>query len=745
MSTLAASSRRPHPALLASALARTVAGATREGLAQVALQRERWVLWLPVLVGVGIALYFGLPTEPPATLGPALAIGVALFGILATAYPALQVARLWPIAVGALAVTVGFAAAQIKAVTVGTEMLGERVGPTLVSGRVDLVEGFPDGQRLTLHRPTISGRDATRALQAVRIRLRGAQPAIRPGDRISVRAVLTPPPPPALPGGYDFQRQAYFDGLAAVGYSVGGATVSPAEEEPSISVGIWFARLRTIVAERIRAHLDGATAAVTTALLNGEQRAVPDRTMAAIRDSGLAHLLSISGLHIGMVAAIVLFAVRGGLALVPPLALRFPIKKWAAVVSVIAAGAYTLLAAAPVPSQRSFLMVAVILLAMLLDRQGISMRLLAFAASVVLITQPEAMLGPSFQMSFAAVLALMSAYEAMRDRRGVSDAPTSPGRRALVYLAGVMVSTLVASTATAPYAAYHFNRFQVYSIAANMIAVPVTGFWIMPFAVAALLLMPFGLEGLPLVPLSWGVDVVIWVADSVASWPGAVVLLPAMPTWSLGLISLGGLWLCLWRGRPRWLGLGAILFGLAGLLTVESPDLLVDGSGRLLATAVDGGGLSFSSKNVGRATREAWLRRVGAKAPAGYWPTRGASPDERLRCDSLGCIYHSRNRVVAISRRGESLIEDCHLADVVISLVPIRGACASARAQLDRLALWREGAHAVWLDGDPIRIESVNDARGDRPWVLRPRQTAEEDDDSSAEAGAAVDPPRDPQ
>jgi competence protein ComEC len=476
MSTVTAASRPPE-------IERWLAGAVHRGLAEIAGERDRWILWAPVLVGLGVAVYFGLA---PAWIGPVLAVGAAVCATVSRAAIGDRSVWLWPTAAGVFAVATGFAAAQIKAAAVGTEMLNERLGPTLVSGRVDRVESFPDGQRLTLHRPTISQLSGSRSLEMARIRLRGAQPAIRPGDRIRVRAVLTPPPPPAVPGAYDFQRQAYFDGLGAVGYSVGSATVLPLEEHSSIGVGVWLARLRTIVGERIRAHLDGATAAVTTALLNGEQRAIPDRTMAAIRDSGLAHLLSISGLHIGMVAAIVLFAVRSGLALVPPIALRFPIKKWAALASVFVAGAYTLLAAAPVPSQRSSVMIAVVLLAMLVDRQGISMRLLAFAASVVLITQPEAMLGPSFQMSFAAVLALMSAYEFIRERRRMPDERTSAGRRALVYLAGVILSTLVAGTATAPFAVYHFNRFQVYGIAANMIAVPVTGFWIMPWAV-----MPF--------------------------------------------------------------------------------------------------------------------------------------------------------------------------------------------------------------------------------------------------------------
>jgi competence protein ComEC len=707
-----------------------------------AAERERWPLWMPVMVGLGIAAYFGLSEEPPPWLGPMIVAGVGLPSLVVLGQRTDRSIWLRPAIAGGLAIAAGFAAAQIKAMAIGTRMLNERLGPTLVTGFVDRAESFPDGQRLTLHRPTIAGLLGEKAPEAVRIRLRGMQPTIRPGDEIRVRAVLTPPPPPAFPGAYDFQRQAYFDGLGAVGYSVGGATVLPlSEERPRVGIGLWFARLRSVVAERVRAHLDGATAAVTIALLNGEQRAIPERVMTAIRDSGLAHLLSISGLHIGLVAGIVLFVVRGGLALVPPLALRFPIKKWAAVASVFSARAYTLLAAAPVPSQRSFLMIAVVLLAMFVDRQGLSMRLLAFAALVVLLTQPEAMLGPSFQMSFAAVLTLMCAYEFVREHRPETGAQPSPGRRALAYLGGVVLSTLIAGSATAPFAAYHFNRFQVYGIAANMLAVPVTGFWIMPWAVLTMLLMPFGLEGVGLVPISWGVDVVIWVAEEVAEWPGAVVLLPPMPTWGLGLVTLGGLWLCIWRRPWRWFGLVGIGAGLAAMLTVEVPDLFVDGSGRLLAARTADGGLLVSSKSVGRSVREAWLRRTGNEEPAGYWPKQGASTDGGLRCDPSGCVYRADEHVVAVAARGEALIEDCRLADVVISLVPVRGACTSASTLLDRFDLWREGAHALWLYRGGVRIESVNGVRGDRPWVLRPRQTANEESDDDSDPDASSNTP----
>jgi competence protein ComEC len=339
-----------------------------------AAERDRWILWLPVLVGFGIAVYFALESEPPPWLGtlllPACAAAAALaIRLCGESHPLLPVAALFLLCVAA-----GFAVAQAQSLVVGTRMLSRTVGPVMLQARVANTERFPDGQRLTLDHLNVAGLPESETPARARLRLRGNQPTIRPGEEIRVRAMLMPPSAPAIPGGYDFQRQAYFEGLGAVGYSVGRASVvTPVGAEPTDGkdVRLWFASLRFAVGERVRTHLEGATAAVTTALLTGEQRAIPATTMDAIRDSGLAHLLSISGLHIGLVSGIVFVVARSTLALVPWLALRYPIKKWAAIASVLAAGAYTLLADAPVPSQRSFLMVAVVLLAVLVDRQGI--------------------------------------------------------------------------------------------------------------------------------------------------------------------------------------------------------------------------------------------------------------------------------------------------------------------------------------------------------------------------------------
>jgi competence protein ComEC len=257
-------------------------------------------------------------------------------------------------------------------------------------------------------------------------------------------------------------------------------------------------------------------------------------------------------------------------------------------------------------------------------------------------------------------------------------------------------------------------------LVANLVAVPVTALWIMPWALLALLLMPLGLAGLALTPMGWGVDVVISVAEKVASWPGAVTLLPTMPTWGLVSTVLGGLWICLWRGRWRFWGLVGISAGMATLLFVDAPDVLIDGSGKLLAVRDADGNLAVSSRRAASFSRDSWLRRGGQEADTTEWPRSGFSHDSRLACDWTGCIYRTGGHVVSLVRRPEALTEDCRFANVVISIVPVPGPCPAAQTIIDRFDLWRNGAHALWLKQESIEVKSVNGVRGDRPWVLHP-------------------------
>ncbi len=697
-------------------------------------ERERWVLWLPVCLGSGVAVYFALASEPPLWLGTAaLAASVAL-GLACRQRPVALVAFL------ALAVfSLGFAAAQWRTAMVAAPVLTERLGPTSVIGRIVLVETFPNGGRITLERPRINGLAPELTPEKVRFRIRGAQPRIYPGDWVSLRGVLSPPSPPAMPGAFDFQRRSYFMGLGGVGFAYGSVELT-ARTPVSGAWGAWLAleKFRQNMAGKVIKALKGPpgsanvgdanVGAVAAALMTGKRSAIPKDLMESVRNSGLAHLLAISGLHIGLVAGFLFVAVRGVLALAPPLALRYPIKKWAALIAIFGALAYALAAGATVPTQRAFLMICIVLLAVLLDRRGLSMRSVAWAAAVILLFQPESLLGASFQMSFAAVTALIAAYEALQVRRlSKGRAPPVLWLSPFKYLFGVALTTLIAGAATAPFALYHFNNFQAYGLAANLIAVPVTALWTMPWAVIAFALTPFGLEHLALTPMGWGVEVIINVAKGVSSWPGAVNVLPSMPTWGVALTALGGLWLCLWRRPWRLWGAAGLAVGLSSILLARPPDILIDAKGKLMAVQTADGGLAMSSMRAARFNRNIWLRRAGQGDDASSWPKSGQLPNKllgpgkRLTCDFMGCVYRAKGHVVALVRDVAALPEDCLAVDIVVSAVPVRSPCPSAQTVIDRFDLWRLGGHALWLRKDGVRVESVNGVRGDRPWVVKPK------------------------
>jgi competence protein ComEC len=345
------------------------------------------------------------------------------------------------------------------------------------------------------------------------------------------------------------------------------------------------------------------------------------------------------------------------------------------------------------------------------------MRLVAWAALAVLVVAPESLLGPSFQMSFAAVVCLIAAWEATRAR--FTEWRTGSGylRRAAISLLALGMTSLVASLATAPYALYHFNRFAAYGLVANLIAVPLTGIWVMPWAILVFVLLPFGLEAWALVPMGWGCDAIVAIAREVAGWGGSAGVWPAMPVWGLAAVTLGGLWLCLWQRRWRLAGLPLIALGLASAVLARGPDILVSGDGRLIAVRGADGLLQVSSDRAARLARETWLRRAGQGEPPDVWPRAGQSADGLLRCDDASCLYRAHGHVTALVRDAAALAEDCRHADIVIATVPVRRRCPSAGVVIDRFSLWREGGHALWLGQGEVRVQSVRASRGDRPWV----------------------------
>ncbi|MFO0987840.1 MAG: ComEC/Rec2 family competence protein [Alphaproteobacteria bacterium] len=682
-----------------------------------AAERERWILWLPVALGAGIGLYFELAVEPQFAIA-ALAAGAAL--LLAVA--ARRHTGAFALAIGAFAAALGFAAAKLHTDWAKAPVLAERLGPVTVTGRIVEAEPTHKGMRIVVRIASAGSLAADILPLRARLTLHDIESGYTAGDEIAVRAILLPPPAPAMPGAYDFQRQAYFQRIGAVGFALGEPEILKKAGEGGFSFAEWLERLRQRITERILAQLPSPTGALAAAQITGHRSTIPPEVMSAWQDSGLAHLIAISGMNIAIVAGLVFFAVRALLALVPWLALRISTKKWAAVAALTVTLAYLLISGAAVPTQRAYFMFAAVMAGVLIDREALSMRLVAWAAIVILLAAPEGLLGPSFQMSFAAVVALIACYERWAARKPDLE-PPGAARRWLRGFAALALTSLVAGLATAPFGMFSFNRFTVYGLAANMIAVPTTDLWIMPWALVTMFAMPFGLEAWPLAAMGWGVDLVHAVARTVAGWPGAVVPTTVMPGLGLLLFALGGLWLAIWQRRWRWLGAPAMLAGLLSMLLVRPPDLLISGDGKTLAARAADGALYIASPDARGFVADTWWKRDGA---AGFkpWPQMGAGADGRLRCDALGCTYAIGAVRVAIVRDPAALTEDCDAA-LVLAPALTRTGCRKARV-VDRRSLMTRGAHAVWIDGKTLAIVDDRGERGERPWVSYPWMESEQ-------------------
>ncbi|MFO0400228.1 MAG: ComEC/Rec2 family competence protein [Alphaproteobacteria bacterium] len=670
-----------------------------------ATERQQQALWLPVAMGAGILLYFSLRSEPDARL-----IWLAPGLIIA----ALLVARRWPFC--------GWLCALVAAGSFGfavTLWHAQRAPPPLspppralvIQGIVQNVQALPQGLRVTLAEARL-GPEAPRLARSLRIRLRNDDPARpAPGDLLSVRALIRAPAAPAYPGAWDFQRAAFFSGQGGVGFAIGAAEVTPGAGEAPLLAG-----LRTALETRVMAALPGSAGAISAALLTGSQSAIPTADLNAMRDSGLAHLLSVSGLHIAIVMSVSFWVTRLLLALYRPVALRVPGKLMAGCGALLAGGFYMLLTGAQVPMQRSFAMACLVTLAILAGRKAISLRGLAWAAAVVMIFDPASLLGPSFQMSFAAVLALIAVWEAVQPRLAGLRGQRGWAWRIGFAVLGLMMTSVLAGAATAPFGLAHFGRLQWYGVAANAIAVPLTSFIVMPAGMLAAMLMPLGLEAPALWVMGLGVEGVLWVARIVAAWPGATQAAMPIPAWGLMVFAFGLCWLCLWRSWWRALGVLPMILGLSSVAFVQPPHILISGDARLIA--ISAADTLFLQRQSGASslTRDAWLRLYGQTA-AQALPAEGSTAEGKLRCSAEGCVVDEGPGAFLV-RRG-NIVAQCGAVAVIISAEPIRQRCRQSLL-IDRFSVWRDGPHAVWLSPTGVQVISDRAWRGVRPWVPPP-------------------------
>ena len=670
--------------------------------AWVEAERGRFIPWLAVAAMAGVACYFVQPAEPPAWAGVA-AVGASLLACAAGCrHPVSRAAALV-----ALAATAGFLSAQIQA---GRALPIEAIPSKAVvlTGVVRTVDILPEGRRVTLSSARLDPAQAPLA-RAVRVRLRrGDAMELSAGDRVQIRSLIRPPAPPAYPGAWDLQRDAYFSGLGASGYAL-NPTVVLERAQPS-GGGAVLQALRDGIARRVIQALPGPQGAVGSTLLTGTTLAIPQADREAFRDSGLAHLLAVAGLHIGIVMGLFMGTTRLGLAAIEHTALHWPTKAIAGLTALAAGAAYLLLTGAHVPIMRSFAMACLVTLGIVLGRRALSLRGLTLAAAAIILIAPNEVVGVSFQMSFAAVLALISGYEAMRPllARLHGDGVRL---RVLSHAAALTLTSLLAGTASAPYGAYHFGHMQLYFILANLVAVPLCAFWVMPAGLLALALMPLGLERLALVPMGWGIEAILWIGRTVSSWPAATVPVPAMPGWGLVVFSLGLAWLGLWRSRARLAGVPVMLAGLLSPLANPPPDLLMSSDARLIAVrdqGADGVYWVQTRSGASKFVRAAWQDHLASG------PLRNLAGEPPGLCTATECRV---DRTGLLFLRDSTRATQCAGVRLLISAEPARGECPAEVPYLDRFSVWRDGAHAVWFTPDGARIVSDRAYRGTRPWV----------------------------
>jgi len=665
----------------------------------VEAERGRFVPWLAVFMGGGVVAYFNGRSEPNAWAGAAAVLIALLACTAAWRAPAGRA-----VALAALAAALGFLSSQAatrRALPI--EPLPTRA--VILTGVVRGVDLLPEGRRVTLADVQLEpGKPPLARLLRVRLHRADIAP-IGAGDRMRVRALIRPPSSPAYPGGWDLQRDAFFSGLGGSGYALNPSDVlerAPPRGAPAMLQGV-----RDWIAGRAIAGLPGPPGAIAATLLTGTTAAIPQRDREAFRDSGLAHLLAVAGLHIGIVMGLVMGATRFALALSERAALHWPAKAIAAGTALAAGGAYLLLTGAHLPIMRSFAMACLVTLGLVLGRRALSLRGLALAAAVLMAIAPNEVVGVSFGMSFSAVLALIAGYEALRPLLARLQGG-GWGRRTVSHVVALAVTSMLAGSASAPFGAYHFGHFQLYFIVANVAAVPLTAFWVMPLGLAELTLMPLGLESLALIPMGWGIECILWIGRTVSAWPAATMAVPHMPAWGLCVFSVGLAWLGLWRSRMRLAGVPVMLIGLLSPAAAPPPDILISSEARLIAVR-DGHYYLQSRSGASRFVRDAWRDHLAAGP---LLPMRTGEP---ASCGPDACRILLGGAQTLILRT--SARPDCAGVTLLISAEPARGECPAGIPYIDRFSVWRDGAHAIWLTAAAPHVLSDRANRGDRPWV----------------------------
>lgn len=646
--------------------------------------------WIPVFIGMGIFAYFTLDVAFNLWLSAIL----TLFSLVSGYYLFKAEKYLFAVPIIAIGVVLlGLCLIQFRAQQLQTVFI-EREGLYQLEGTVKSLELLERNIRVILTDVSLEKQGAFSS--DIRLQSYHAK-NLKIGERVSALTKLRPPSPPVYPDGFDFRKYAYFRGWGAVGFTLSEFTIL--EPNSKKTVTDFFANLRHVISHQLDQMKDQQAASVAKALLLGERSAVPEKILEQVRDAGLAHLLAISGLHVGLMAGFIFFLVRGLLACIPFVALRYPIKKIAAIFALMAVIFYMLLVGAPITTQRAVVMTGLVFIAILFDRTAISFRTAAFAALIIMVLQPEAITEVSFQLSFAAVLSLISFYEWAYKKLPKDFYGRSFLNRFSVYFLGVGVTSLIASLATMPFTLYHFQSFPLLGIVSNLAAIPLVSFIIMPLGVMAVLMTPFQLAAPFMMVMGWGIDGVLSIAEYTASFDMAVIRMPQIPTTAVVLFVFGAFILMLTKQPLRIFGFAPLIVGLCFFPFSNMPDIVVSDDAGLIGIRTEQG-LRVNTLKRDKYITENWAEYFGQEF----------EDVKRLdNCDTVACHISLKGKVISYIYNQEALSETCRSSDIIIAsfFIDNKAQCAAPMI-IDRIDVWKNGAYALWLDKQGVVIRTVN-------------------------------------
>jgi len=669
--------------------------------------------WSVVLLSIGIGLYFTLSIEGSSGI---VAVSLALAAI--TWLYSQNTPKFHSLVAILLVIIIGYAVAFYRTHAVKTALLPTEPRSYELSMMVKRASPT-QSNRIHYSGPLLSlSRIAPQKMpKQIRLRAPDQGPLFVYGDVICGKAIMARPRGPLRPGGYDFGWSLWFKQIGGTGFTISQLKLcNTSIKYEQSKLDHFIATLRSFISQRLDQGLTGRERALAGALILGDRGRIEKQDIEALRKAGLGHLLAISGLHMAAFAGTLFFLIRAGLALFPSLAQAQPIKKWAALAALIGASVYFLISGQSIPTQRAVLMISMIMLAILVERPAITLRNVVLAAILILLFRPESLLSPGFQMSFAAVTALIVAYEIHLKKAPFTKiqetVPQLVWFKPFYYMLGIWFTSLIATLATAPYSIYHFHQISYMGPLGNMLAIPLFTVLLMPLAVLSLCLMPFGLEGPILEALAIVIDMLLATAHWTASFDPAIIQIGQINPRAVILITLGAILAIFAPGRNKLLALPLVIIAVITAKPNQRPDIYIDDKGDVMAVRGADQKLYAPDGRKGAFVLSNWLKADGDNR---------TSADVRqnavIACDEAACSGQVKGLTVTLLKNIQALEEECNRADILIYKRTIFRPCKNPQLKLTKIELTKGGAHAVYINKGKIRVERANQHRQNRIWA----------------------------